>query len=157
MIVLGRKIKYAAVFSAVSLAAGALSAYISGSISEEYATLMLPSFAPPAAVFPIVWTLLYILVGIGAGLVCAGFSPFRERALISYALQVATNFVWPIIFFGAGKYFAAFFWLLFLLWSVCFMTLQFAKANKTAALLQLPYIVWLVYAAVLNLFAALMN
>lgn len=154
---MGRKIKYAAVFSAVSLGAGAVSALISGNITDSYATLALPPFAPPDSVFPVVWTALYILAGIGAGLVCAGFSPFRERALVSYALQVAVNFVWPIIFFGAGKYFAAFFWLLFLLWSVCFMTLQFAKANKTAALLQLPYIVWLVYAAVLNLFAALMN
>lgn len=154
---MSRKLKSCIVFTLISLGAGALSSLASGAFGDTYSKLALPDFAPPGAVFPVVWTVIYILTGIGAGIAYASFSPRRARALTYYALQAAVNFMWPVIFFARGKYAAAFLWLLLLLFTVCAMTLQFAKINKTAAFLQLPYIAWVIFAGVLNLYAALMN
>ena len=151
------KLKYQLAFTAAGAASGAVSAIVAGNMCSAYAGLSLPSFAPGAAVFPAVWSVIYVLRGAGAGAVFGSFSPYRERALAFFAVQLAAEFMWPVIFFGARKYLAAFFWLLLVLYSALLMTQSLAKANKKAAAMQLPYLIWLVYSAALNLFAALMN
>ncbi len=151
------KFKYQLAFTAVCIASAAVSALVSGNIRSAYGELVLPRFAPPAAVFPAVWTILYALQGAGAGTVFVSFSPYRERALAFFAVQLAAQFMWPVIFFGAQKYMAGFFWLLLTVYAAFACARQFATVNKTAAAMQLPYLVWLIFCSVTALLAALMN
>ncbi len=152
-----RQVRSVIAFVLLSLAAGAVAGLITKDSTDIYETLIKPPFAPPAVVFPVVWTILYILMGVGAGIVWQSPSPRRETGICLFALQLAVNFVWPIIFFTEGWYFSAFLWLLMLLGLVIYMTCNFYKAKPAAAYLQAPYIVWLVFAGVLNLWIALVN
>ena len=107
---------------------------------------------PPDWVFPVVWAVLYALMGIGAARVwLSPPSPARSKGLNLYVLQLIVNFFWSPIFFNGQAYFLAFLWLM-LLWALVFgMTLFFYQADLPAAKLQIPYRVWLIYAAYLNL------
>ena len=111
-----------------------------------------PPLSPPDCVFPVVWTVLYALMGIGAARVwLSPPSPARSKGLNLYVLQLIVYFFWSLIFFNAQAYFLAFLWLM-LLWALVFgMTLFFYQADLPAAKLQIPYRVWLIYAAYLNL------
>ena len=115
--------------------------------------------SPPGWVFPVAWTVLYILMGLASYLVA--LSPAsrdrRERALSIYALQLAVNFAWPVIFFKLSAYGAAFFWLLLLLALVLFTQLLFRHISSTAGKLLLPYLLWLLFALYLNLGVWLLN
>ena len=111
-----------------------------------------PPLSPPAWLFPVVWTVLYALMGIGAGLVSAqSISHERDRGLNLMVAQLVVNFFWPLLFFNARAYGFAFLWLLLLLVLVVWMTLEFRKSSPLAAKLQIPYILWLFFAAYLNL------
>ena len=110
-----------------------------------------PSFAPPAWVFPVVWTVLYGLMGMGAARVSlASDSRDRNRAINIFITQLAVNFFWSLIFFNAGAYGFAFAWLI-LLWALIqWMILTFYKVDKPAAYLQIPYLLWVTFAGILN-------
>ena len=111
-----------------------------------------PPLSPPAILFPIVWGILYLLMGIGAARVSlTGNTPDRSRGLNLFVLQLAVNFLWSPIFFNLRAYGSAFFWLLLLLALAVAMTLSFRKSVSAAAKLQIPYLVWLAFAAYLNL------
>lgn len=111
-----------------------------------------PPLSPPGIVFPIVWGILYALLGIGATRVwLAPPSADRQRGLNLYIAQLVLNFFWSLIFFNAQAYGFAFFWLLALLALVIWMTLTFRKVDPLAAKLQIPYLLWLIFAAYLNL------
>ncbi len=154
---MNRALRSCIVFSLISLAVGGISALVSGGFAPVYGELILPSFAPPGYVFPIVWTVLYILMGVGAGLVYVSPSSKRDEAITWYVLQLAVNFLWPVIFFSQRWYLFAFLWLCLLLWLVFRMTQKFFRVRQTAAFLQLPYIVWLLFAALLNLSVVFLN
>ena len=124
-----RQVRSVIAFVLLSLAAGAVAGLITKDSTDIYETLIKPPFAPPAVVFPVVWTILYILMGVGAGIVWQSPSPRRETGICLFALQLAVNFVWPIIFFTEGWYFSAFLWLLMLLGLVIYMTCNFYKQN----------------------------
>lgn len=110
-----------------------------------------PPLSPPGFIFPIVWTILYALMGIGAAMVSmTNDSKGRSRGLNLFIVQLAMNFLWTPVFFCLQAFGIAFFWLLGLLGVVVWMTLEFRKTNKLAALLQIPYILWLCFAAYLN-------
>ena len=118
---------------------------------QAYSELSKPPLAPPGWLFPVVWTILYALMGIGAGLV--GSEPDgvdRNRALDLMVAQLIVNFFWPLLFFNAQAYGLALLWLLLLLLLVIWMTLEFRKVSPLAALLQIPYIIWLLFATYLN-------
>ena len=134
-------------------AAGALSALLSRSGRLVFrATAAQPPLSPPGWVFPVVWSLLYALMGIGAARVwLAPPSPVRSRGLNLYAAQLIVNFFWSLIFFNAQAFLFAFLWLMLLWILVLGMTLFFCQAAPIAGILQLPYRVWLVWAAYLNL------
>lgn len=137
--------------SLIALAVGGLSALLTGSGMEKYAcSVPKPAFSPPPALFPIVWTILYILMGIGAAIVYSSAHKAKWRALTVYAIQLAANFLWSIFFFGMGAYGFAFFWLLLLIALVVDMTVRFYRISRTAGLIQIPYVLWLCFAAVLN-------
>jgi len=142
---------------AVALAVGALSALITNDSMQYYALLKQPPLAPPGAVFPIVWTVLFVLMGISAALVYEAAGTVKTRALGLYALQLVVNFLWPILFFVWRLRLAAFVWLLVLLGLVIAMLRAFARHSRTAARLQIPYVLWLAFAGYLNLATFLLN
>ena len=140
----------------IPLVAGSLSALISGNI-QIYSTLNKPAYSPPAALFPIVWIILYILMGISSFLIYTAYHPKVTQALRLYALQLIMNFCWSIIFFRQGWYLAAFIWLLLMIIVILVMTYYFCQIRPVAAWLQVPYIAWCLYAAVLNFGVYKMN
>ena len=114
-------------------------------------TAVQPSLSPPAILFPIVWTVLYALMGIGAARIyLAEASPERSRGLNLFVTQLIVNFFWSLIFFNARSYGFALLWLGLLFLLVLWMTLEFRKTDPLAALLQIPYLIWLGFAAYLN-------
>ena len=110
-----------------------------------------PPLTPPGIVFGLVWTVLYALMGVGAARVGAvPESRHRSRGLNLFVVQLVFNFFWSLIFFNARAYGFALVWLLVLWVLILLMTLSFAKVDKTAALLQIPYLLWVSFAAYLN-------
>lgn len=138
------------------LAVGSISALFSGNMSL-YSTLNKPAFSPPAFVFPIVWTILYVLMGISSYIIYETEDPQKFKALKVYILQLIFNFFWSIIFFGFSQYLLAFFWLLALIIIILIMIYRFYQVNPLAAYLQIPYLIWCLFAAVLNFTIFLMN
>jgi len=131
---------------------GALSGWLTREGSQAFnETAVQPSLSPPALVFPIVWSILYALMGISAArLWLSTRSPERSKSLNLFIMQLVVNFFWSLIFFNAQAYGFAFLWLL-LLWSlVLAMILQFRRVDSLAAILQLPYLAWLTFAAYLS-------
>lgn len=124
--------------------------------SNGYQEIIRPSFSPPAIIFPIVWTLLYILMGISSYLVLTNNSD-NEKALKYYILQLIVNLIWPIIFFVFKLYTLSFIWILLLIYLVTKMILEFYKINKMSAYLQIPYLLWLIFASILNLSITILN
>ena len=114
-------------------------------------SVLQPPFAPPSWLFPIVWTILYGLMGVGAARVClTPEGDDRSKALNIFVTQLVVNFFWSLIFFNAMAYGFAFVWLILLWVLILWMILAFYKANKTAAILQIPYLLWVTFAGYLN-------
>lgn len=141
----------------ISLGVGGLAGLLTRSSGEVYRSLLLPPLSPPAAVFPVVWTILYLLMGISAYLITISDSSYRGTALKFYFLQLAVNFLWPLLFFNWSAYGFAFLWLVFLWILILLTVLSFYKINKTAACLQIPYLLWVAFAGYLNLGVYLLN
>lgn len=152
-----RKVKTYAGFILLCLLAGLGSWYLAGDISGQYRELLLPPLSPPAIVFPIVWTILYVLMGIGAAMVYDSDGENCSKALTFFVLQLFFNFFWSVIFFGLGMYIAAFIWLVALFVLAALMVRYFAEVSVTAAYLQLPYLLWLLFAMYLNAMVFLLN
>ena len=134
-------------------AVGGLSGWLTREGTKLYAqTIAKPPLSPPGWVFPVVWTILFALMGIGAARIYLS-PPSRTRSLglNLFIAQLAVNFFWSPIFFNAQAFGFAFFWLLLLWGLVLAMILVFRKADSLAAKLQIPYLLWLTFAAYLNL------
>lgn len=152
-----KKIKVLVVSLLISLGGGAISGLIVGDVSEKYGMLIKPTLAPPAEAFPIVWTVMYILMGIAAYFVYISGDPDREDALKLYAEQLVVNFIWPVIFFGTGWLLLAFIWVL-LLWILTALCMfAFSKADKRTVWLFAPYFLWTTFAVYLTLATYLLN
>ncbi len=141
-----------ALFVGITLFIGALSAFFSRNGMEGFQeNVTQPLLSPPMILFPIVWTVLYILMGVGASRVyLEGAKAGKSRCLNLYVVQLVFNFFWSLIFFNARAYGFAFLWLLILLFLVVWMTFCFWKTDKLSGILQIPYILWLLFAAYLN-------
>ena len=139
-------------FIGLSEAVGVLSGWLSrGGQALFSETVVQPPLSPPAWVFPVAWTLLYALMGYGAARVSLTLeSKDRSTGLNLFVAQLIVNFFWSPIFFNAGAYGFALLWLLLLLALVFAMTYFFWKTDKKAAFAQIPYILWLLFAAYLN-------
>lgn len=142
---------------AIALAVGALAAWLTRDSMQDYAALEQPPLSPPGWLFPIVWTILYTLMGISAGLVWKSDAPGANTALFIYYVQLAVNFVWPIFYFVFGARLVALVWLFFLLILVMIMIKQFYDISPKAAVLQIPYVLWLLFAAYLNFGTYILN
>ena len=137
---------------ALSEGVGALSGFLSREGMRLYTeTVTQPPLSPPTIVFPIVWGILYALMGIGAARVSlTPPSPERHRGLNLFIAQLTVNFFWSLIFFNLQAYGFALFWLCLLWVLVAWMTLTFWQVDPLAAWLQVPYLLWLTFAAYLN-------
>ena len=140
---------------AVGIISGLLSA---DGMALYNATVSKPLLTPPAWVFPIVWTILYALMGISAARV--SLSPpsnWRTWGLNVFTAQLIVNFFWPLFFFNVQAFGFAFLWLI-LLWVLVFVTIWlFWKVDRIAAWLMIPYLIWLTFAAYLNAMVWVMN
>lgn len=145
--------------AALPLAVGGLAALISSGAMKAFGELDQPPLSPPAWLFPVAWTILYVLMGIASYrvFVAADFEVKKKKALSVYGLQLFFNFMWTIIFFNFKAYLFAFFWLL-ILWVLILITfLRFRNIDRLAALLLLPYLAWVAFAGYLNFGIYLLN
>ncbi len=137
--------------------AGAFSALLSGGYSDFYTELAKPPLSPPAALFPIVWTILYALMGISAYQIWRYDTLSSKRAVGVYAIQLAINFSWSIFAFRFEALFLAAVVAILLFAAVAVMVWLFWRIDRKAAYLQLPYLVWSLFAAYLATATSILN
>lgn len=134
---------------ALPLAVGGLSALLTRDGMKTFETLNKPALAPPGWLFPVAWTILYILMGIASYLVVTSGKPYKS-ALIFYGLQLAFNFFWSIIFFNFGQYLFAFIWLVIMWLLILITTFLLHGISEPAGYLIIPYLLWVTFAGYLN-------
>lgn len=144
---------------ALPLGVGVVSGFLTrGGVESFNATAIKPFFMPPGWIFPVVWTILYILMGISAYIVEASDSHKNKKfSLTLYYIQLFFNFVWSFIFFSFGSYLFAFIWIIILWVLVVATTVEFNKIEPKSAYLMIPYIIWVTFASVLNFSVYLLN
>ena len=144
---------------AVPLAVGGVAALLSGGGMDAFEALNKPPLSPPGWLFPVAWTILYLLMGLASYLAVESMGPQQiiNRSIALYALQLLFNFLWPIVFFNLEWYLFAFIWLI-ALWILILLTLrQFRRVSKPAANLLIPYLIWVAFAGYLNLGIYILN
>lgn len=147
------KIKPYIISILIALAIGGLSAFLTRGNMDIYTQVETPPLSPPSILFPIVWTVLYVLMGVSAAMIATDRGASRddkEAAISIYSASLVFNFAWSIIFFNLRAFFPAFIWLLILLALIIKTIVDYAKINKTAAYLQIPYALWVAFAGYLN-------
>ena len=144
---------------AVPLAVGGLAALLTGGGMKRFETLEKPPLSPPGWLFPVVWTILYLLMGLASYLVLVSGKEKGDvrRALFLYAAQLALNFFWPIFFFSLSAYVFSFLWLCALWILVLMTTSAFLRLLKPAGQLLFAYVLWVTFAGYLNFGVALLN
>ncbi len=153
------KLKSLVICIAIPLLVGGVSAFITMGAMETFESVEQPALSPPSWLFPVVWTLLYILMGIASYLILrsSASSADIKMALKLYGIQLFFNFFWSIIFFNFRLYVLAFIWLAVLWVAVLFTIILFYRISKASAYLMVPYLIWLTFAAYLNLAIAILN
>lgn len=144
--------KQLALSIALPLLVGIVSGLLTRNAMMNFVVLNKPPLSPPGWLFPIVWTILYTLMGVSAYLIKTADANSEDiaNALALYHYQLIVNFLWPVFFFNFGWYLLAFLWLLLLWVLVIFMLISFYKIRPLAAYLNIPYLIWLTFAAYLN-------
>ena len=137
----------------ISLGTGVIAGFLTFGSMAQYQEMYPPPFSPPGWVFPVVWLFLYTLMGIASYRIYLK-NP-KAEALKLYLIQLAVNFFWPVFFFNLGWQLFAAVWLLVLWYLVFVMIKEFARIDEGAARLMIPYLVWLTFAAYLNIVIAL--
>ena len=138
---------------AIPLLVGGIAGILTREGTQAYASMTKPPLSPPGIVFPIVWTVLYTLMGISTYLIWrkADDSAAASKAQNLYFYQLVVNFLWSFLFFNYQWYFFSFLWILLLWVLVAFMIKTFASVSKTAPYINIPYLLWLTFASYLNL------
>lgn len=149
----------------IPLLVGGLSAFITKNAMMMFDTIKKPPLSPSGIIFPIAWSILYVLMGIASYLIYNldikklndAQVVLRKNTLIIYAIQLVFNFFWSIIFFKFSMYKFAFVWLV-ILWVLVFVFIKNAfKLNKVSAYLMVPYLLWMTFAGYLNIMIAVLN
>lgn len=156
-----KKIKPYVISVAIALGVGGLAALLTRNNMDIYSSINQPPLTPPGVLFPIVWTILYTLMGISSAKVWTkgredGDSEW-ESAIFVYGVQLLMNFIWSIIFFNMRAYLFAFIWLIALWLLIIVMIRKFYQIDPLAAWLQVPYLLWVTFAAYLNLAIFILN
>ena len=143
----------------IPLAVGGIAALLTGGGMDTFETLNQPPLSPPGWLFPVVWTILYILMGIASYLVLTSGKSGENirRALVLYGIQLVFNFLWPILFFSLSAYLFAFIWLVVLWLLILATTISFYRISDIAGYLMIPYLIWVAFAGYLNLGIYLLN
>lgn len=145
-------------FPAITEGVGALAGWLTRNGVRAMDAVPKSSLTPPDAVFPVVWAILFALLGVGAAKIwLAPPSPERTRALRLFWVQLAVNFLWSFLYFSWQAYALAFFWLVLLWVLILLMIRAFSRVDQGAAWLQLPYLLWVSFAGYLTLVTWLMN
>lgn len=144
---------------AIPIIVGVLSAFITSGDMVLYSQINRPPLSPPAWLFPVVWTILYTLMGISLYLVWNSDASYIEKrnAYIFFGVQLFLNFIWSPIFFGSERFLLAFIVLVFMWIFTIGMIVSFYKISRPAGILQIPYILWLTFAGYLNFAIYLLN
>ena len=140
----------------LALAVGGLSALVSGGM-DDYGTLTKPPLSPPGWLFPVAWSLLYVLMGIAAGLIQTSGDRDSKMALTTYYVQLAVNFLWSPLFFGLGWVGFAAVWLALLVVAVYVTKSRFSAIMPVAGWLLVPYLLWCLFALYLNVGLVILN
>lgn len=155
-----KKIKPYVVSIAIALGVGGLSALFTRNNMDIYERIQTPPLAPPGILFPIVWTVLYVLMGISSAIIYTkgkNEGVFVYDALKIYGIQLGVNFFWSILFFNVEAFLFAFLWIVLLWVLIIKMIKSFYKIEEIAAYLQIPYLIWVTFAAYLNLAIYFLN
>ena len=151
--------KKLAICIAIPLSVGGISAWLTMNSMEAFERLNQPPPSPPGWLFPVVWTVLFVLMGIGSYLVVesATTQTVQKPALWTYGIQLAFNFLWTIVFFNLQWFLFAFVWLV-VLWLLILATIiQFYRIRKAAGYMLIPYLLWVAFAGYLNFGVYLLN
>ena len=153
-----KKIKTYGLFILFTELVGVVAGLFTSMGMNDYKQAVKPALTPPDIVFPIVWTILYALMGISAARIWLS-KPTKERnhGLIIWGAQLFFNFFWSLIFFNLQAYGFAFFWILILWALIVAMIYTFNKTDRLAAILQIPYFLWVTFATYLNLMVWILN
>ena len=143
-------LKKLVIFIVIPLIVGFIGGLI-GNSSVGFDIINKPNFAPPGIVFPIVWTVLYTLMGISSYLVYMSHDKDKMCSLRIYALQLVFNMLWTFFFFNLKWYLFSFFWIIILIVLVGVMVYKFINIDRLSGYLQMPYLIWLIFASILNL------
>lgn len=144
-------VKRLAVSIVIPLAVGIIASFITKDQMEAFSQLKQPPLSPPGWLFPIVWTVLYVLMGISSYIVYQKQNTLLSDCQRLYILQLAANFIWTILFFNLKQYLFSFIWLILLIFLVARMAICFVTVDRKAAALQIPYVLWICFAAYLNI------
>ena len=144
-----KKIKPYVIYIGISLGVGALSAFLTKDSMDIYESINTPPLTPPGWLFPVVWSILYVLMGVGAARVSKTRLP-QNNALFVFFLQLGINFFWSIFFFNLRAFLFSFLWLLLLWLCIILMIKKFRARDRFSGLLQIPYLLWVTFAAYLN-------
>ena len=144
---------------ALTLGTGLVAGLFSMNAKAVYGSLKMPAFAPPAWIFAPIWIILYILMGISFFLIIrhGTKTPGVKSAVFYFCLQLFFNLLWSVLFFTLGLYAAALVDIIILLFYIIVTIYKSYKIDKTAAILMLPYLIWVAYAAALNFAIVLLN
>lgn len=151
------KIKPYVVSVAISLGVGLLSSFLIRDNVNIYDVINKPPLSPPSWLFPVVWSVLFVLMGISAAIIYKIGDDRSTEALYIYAFSLGVNFLWSIFFFNLQIFAFSFVWILLLWASILVTILYYFKIDRTAALLQIPYFLWVTFAAYLNLMIYILN
>ncbi|GFI40359.1 TspO and MBR related proteins [Thomasclavelia cocleata] len=157
MVIKLKKYKYIILNIAISLGIGVAIALCTMNSMNLYQKINRPKIAPPGFIFPIVWSVLYVMIGLSSYLIHRSNNNNKESALILYYFQLVLNFVWPITFFNYQNFLLALAILLALNISVIILIRLFYKIRPIAAYLLLPYLGWIIFALYLNFWIFLRN
>ncbi len=141
----------------IPLVVGLISSLLSIKGMSSFSMLKKPFLAPPGFIFPIVWTILYTLMGYSSYLIYQSNDYHSDCCLKIYLINLFVNFLWSPLFFGLNLRLFSLIWIILLDIVVSFMILCFYKVEKKAALLQIPYLIWCLFATYLNLMYYLLN
>lgn len=143
---------------AICLGLGIASGFsTASSISGWYQTIQKPSWNPPNWIFGPVWTVLYIMMGIAAALVWHTPSPHRKTALVLFVIQFVLNLLWSYIFFGLHNLPLALMEIILMAFFIAITIYWFLKVNRLAAVLLLPYLMWVSFASSLSFAIFILN
>lgn len=134
----------------IPITVGMVSSLLAGMPWGAYESVPKSALTPPSWVFPVVWSILYILMGISSYLIYQTGEPWRESGLACYVIQLVFNFGWSIWFFRFHQYLIAFIWLLVMILFIVCMVVRFFRVKPVAGWLQIPYLLWCLFAAYLN-------